>query len=320
MSCAALARRAALGDLRVDQRVELARGAAASAPTACRACERRAAGSRTRRRRAPPRTARRRRSRGRACRRGRGRTARASRRASPAGASTRTGRARRPAASCSSARSVSCTIASSDAAMCSRWKAGSMIRRERRWKSPSIVSRPSPISPIRSRKCPSRQREVGRVRDEHVVVGLRPEHEHDVAVEQAQREDRAVALVGLEQHLQRFAREAPRAREREARLARRERHARALAAQVFEHHRERAAVEHRRGPTSAMRVSLVESRRAGWAASFGWRRGARRRRADARAARTAGRAPALGEPWHTGRARKVPLALLAQSRGRSSVG
>jgi hypothetical protein len=33
-----------------------------------------------------------------------------------------------------------------------------MIRRDRRWKSPSIVSSPSPRSGIRSPRCPSRQR------------------------------------------------------------------------------------------------------------------------------------------------------------------
>ena len=38
------------------------------------------------------------------------------------------------------------------------WKAGSMIRRDCLWKSPSIVSIPSPSSGIRSPKPPSRQR------------------------------------------------------------------------------------------------------------------------------------------------------------------
>ena len=46
---------------------------------------------------------------------------------------------------------------------------------------------------------PSRQREVVGVRDQDVVVGLGAEHEHDVAVEHAQREHRPVALVGVEQ-------------------------------------------------------------------------------------------------------------------------
>ncbi len=37
------------------------------------------------------------------------------------------------------------------------WKAGSIILRCVRWNAPSIVSSPSPIIGIRSRKCPSRQ-------------------------------------------------------------------------------------------------------------------------------------------------------------------
>ena len=44
------------------------------------------------------------------------------------------------------------------AAICSLWKDGSMILRERRWKSPSIVSIPSPSSGISWPKPPSRQR------------------------------------------------------------------------------------------------------------------------------------------------------------------
>ena len=83
--------------------------------------------------------------------------------------------------------------------------------------------------------------EVGGVGDGDVVVGGRPEHEHDVAVEQPQREDRAEALVGLEQHRQRFVGEAARAGQREAGFARRERNGRrALVAQVVEQHRQRA--------------------------------------------------------------------------------
>ena len=122
-----------------------------------------------------------------------------------------------------------------------------MIRRERRWNSPSIVSRPSPIRPIRSRKWPIAPEEVGGVGDGDVVVGRGPEHEHDVAVEQPQREDRAEALVGLEQHRQRFVGEAPRASDREARFARRERDGgRALVAQVAQQHRKRVRVQQRR--------------------------------------------------------------------------
>ena len=44
------------------------------------------------------------------------------------------------------------------AAILSRWNAGSIALRERRWNSPSIVSSPSPSSGMRSPMCPSRQR------------------------------------------------------------------------------------------------------------------------------------------------------------------
>ncbi len=44
------------------------------------------------------------------------------------------------------------SMVSSEERMRSWWKAGSMIRREARWKSPSVVSRPSPAKPMRSRK------------------------------------------------------------------------------------------------------------------------------------------------------------------------
>jgi len=86
--------------------------------------------------------------------------------------------------------------------------------------------------------------EVGGVGDRHVVVGGRPEHEHDVAVEQPQREDRPVALVGLQQQRQRIVVEAPGAREREASVAGRKGDGRGtLLAQVSEHRRERVGVE-----------------------------------------------------------------------------
>jgi len=104
------------------------------------------------------------------------------------------------------------------------------------------------------------------VRDEQVVVRLGTQHEHDVRVEQAQREDRAEALVVVEQHRQRFVGEAFRAREREAGFPWRERHRRALAAQVFEHHLQRVHVEHRAG--AHKRHSAKASRWAGWVASF----------------------------------------------------
>ena len=55
--------------------------------------------------------------------------------------------------------------------------------------------------------------------DGDVVVGLRADHEHDRAVEQADGEDRPEALVGLEHHRQRLVVEALRAAHREAREA-----------------------------------------------------------------------------------------------------
>jgi hypothetical protein len=42
----------------------------------------------------------------------------------------------------------------------SRWKAGSMIWRLRRWNSPSIVRRPSPSSGMRSPMWPSRHEKL----------------------------------------------------------------------------------------------------------------------------------------------------------------
>ena len=63
------------------------------------------------------------------------------------------------------------------ASSCSRWNAGSMICRERRWNSPSIVSRPSPSSADELDEVAFAPDEVAGVRDEHVVVRLRPDHE-----------------------------------------------------------------------------------------------------------------------------------------------
>ena len=50
--------------------------------------------------------------------------------------------------------------------------------------------------------------EVGGVGDGDVVVGVGPEREHGVGVEEAQREHRAEALVGLQQQGQGFVGEA----------------------------------------------------------------------------------------------------------------
>jgi len=55
--------------------------------------------------------------------------------------------------------------------------------------------------------------EVRCMGDEHVVVGGRTEHEHEPLVEDAQAEDRAEALVAVEQDWQRAGNELSGARE-----------------------------------------------------------------------------------------------------------
>ena len=103
--------------------------------------------------------------------------------------------------------------------------------------------------------------EVGGVGDGDVVVGGGPEHEDDVAVEEPQREDRPEALVGLEQHRQRLVREAPGAREREARLAGRKGNGGgALLAQVAEQRGERVAAKERRRSNERHGRRLEQSR------------------------------------------------------------
>ena len=80
---------------------------------------------------------------------------------------------------------------------------------------------------------PVAPRVVGRVGDGDVVVGLGPQREDVVAVEDPRGEDRAEPLVEVEQQRQRVAREALRAGQARARLARREGDGRlALRAQV----------------------------------------------------------------------------------------
>ena len=76
--------------------------------------------------------------------------------------------------------------------------------------------------------------EVRGVRDGHVVVGLGPDHEHAVAVEDPQREHRPVALVRVHQHRQRALREPARPANAERGVPRREGHRHpALGAEVF---------------------------------------------------------------------------------------
>ena len=62
-----------------------------------------------------------------------------------------------PSRSDATAGVASAIIASTEAATCSRWKAGSIVARAWSWYSSSIVSRPSPSSGIRSPKLDSRQ-------------------------------------------------------------------------------------------------------------------------------------------------------------------
>ena len=61
--------------------------------------------------------------------------------------------------------------------------------------------------------------EVGRVRDQDAVVGRRPEHEHHARGEHAQAEDRAVALVGVEQQAERVGDDPVRAPHRRHHVA-----------------------------------------------------------------------------------------------------
>ena len=115
--------------------------------------------------------------------------------------------------------------------------------------------------------------EVGRVRHRYVVVGLGPQHEDHVGVEQAQREDRPEALVGLQQQRQRVIGEAPGARQREAGFSGREWDGRrALLAQVAEHRGERVGVEERRRTNERHGRSLQQNWLAG---QFCWERTSR---------------------------------------------
>ena len=233
-------------DLRVDQDIELSRRRPASAPTASACRGTRGAGSRWRRRRAPPRTARRRRSRAPGRCRGPGRTARASRRASRGGASSRTDRAVPGDEPLDGMLGL----------LTDRLDGGGDVLAVEGGEHDApgaavevAVDRQQPIAhqPDQVAEAPFAPLEVGCVRDEDVVVRRRTEHEDDVAVQQPQREDRPEALVALEQHLERFLREAARARKREAGLARRVGHPRAaLVAQVLEKDPHRASIQHRR--------------------------------------------------------------------------
>ena len=200
--------------------------------------------------------------------------------------------------------------------MCSRWNAGQ--HDQARAAVEVAVDREQAVAHQADQiaEVPVAPGEVGGVGDGDVVVGRGPEHEHDVAVEQAQREDRAEALVGLEQHRQRFVGEAPRARQREARFAGREwNRGRALVAQVAQEHRERVAVEERRGtderhelkPSARLAGRPVRPIAPGGAGVSG--------------TAAEGEATARATPWHTGSARTDSRDHLPRTaRGRSSVG
>ena len=123
---------AALGDLGEDDLVEHLPARRASCARASRGRAGSAARSRSRRTRARARSARRPR---RLCppRRDRGRAGPASRSASPGPASTRRRRRPRPARRRSIAGVASAIIASTEAATCSRWKAGIIVARAWSW-------------------------------------------------------------------------------------------------------------------------------------------------------------------------------------------
>ncbi len=110
--------------------------------------------------------------------------------------------------------------------------------------------------------------EVRGVRDRHVVVRRRAQHEDDVPMQHPHREHRPVALVALQQQLQRFVRKAPCSRHAEARLPRRVRDlVGAFLAHVVHHHRERVErASAAGGPSQGHERSLYEN----WLASQAW--------------------------------------------------
>ena len=98
-----------------------------------------------------------------------------------------------------SARSTSSRITSVAASMRSRWNAGSISLRCMRWIG--AVDGQQPVAQQRDQvahvaRAPE---EVLGVRHQHVVVGLGAEHEDGVVMEDLEREDRAEALVGVDQ-------------------------------------------------------------------------------------------------------------------------
>ena len=94
--------------------------------------------------------------------------------------------------------------------------------------------------------------EVAGVRDEHVVVRLRPDHEDHGDVQAAQREDRPVALVGVQQQRERIVGDAAGALRAQVHVAGREGHRRTtLRAQVLDQQRQGVEFQFRR-PLSAI--------------------------------------------------------------------
>ena len=295
MSVAAPPRRAPLGDLGVDQRVEPARRRLHPPPRRAPPAEdaqQVVAGVEGERLLEQPRRVDRAR---RAGRRGRGRTARASPRAARGAASRRRGPPRARLRAAASAASVSSTITSTESR--------DVLAVEGRQHDPAraavevAVDRQQPVAHQADQvaEVPFAPEEVGGVRDRDVVVGLRPEHEHDVAVEQPQREDRAVALVARRAASAAVPRRSgasagARSSCRPAGTARSPRAPRAG----------RPAAPHRvplsigGGPTSAIRPSLVQ-RLARWPVCSPRR--TRATRPTARRARAG--PPGPPQPWHT---------------------
>ena len=111
------------------------------------------------------------------------------------------------------------------------------------------VDREQPVAQQRDEVAhePAPPREVGGVRDRHEVVGLGPQHEDHVGVEDPDREHRPEALVAVQQDRQRRAREAARPAQVDVRQPRREGlRGRPLEAQVVVHARDRVADDRRR--------------------------------------------------------------------------
>ena len=269
----------AAGDLAEDDLVEHRARGDHLAPGRARARAAGAAGSRSRRSRARARSARPRR---RPCRprRGRGRAAPASRSASPGCASSR--RRRRPRRGAGarsparprppSPRPSAVDLLAVEGGHHDRPGAVVVV----------VVDRQQAVAEQRDQVAEARLApvEVLRVGDGDEVVGLRPEHEDDLGVEQAQAEDRPVLFVVGEQQRQRVVGDLVGAGEAEV--------ARARAGSLPRpRHSAREVVGH-----PAHRVVATSA--------AAWRRGRRSRPASPDPSWLTGQAE-LGRPWSHGR-------------------